>query len=160
MREVVIAYEHYIDETNDEVEIRDSRRLGPLYRFPSGETVRIPNSGFEKEGITFRLSGFGKRDRPVAGALPNEPINWLRKFLGPSYSFNFNDELRGALIAMLKDHEWSEIKKQIMAAHTEDVGRLQAVRKVLLEGQLGSQPESTVEVETVSDERLKELGLS
>jgi hypothetical protein len=164
MKQVTITREQYVEEINDEVEIRDCRTLGPLYRLPSGESVRIPHSGFEAEGIVFRLSGFGKKDRAVIAALPTEPETWLKKFLDKAYTFYFNDELRGALVSRLKSQSWSVIKKEIQTAQGMEMGKLQAVRFVLLGEEpkgLGTQPPvvKPAEVETLSDDRLKEMGL-
>jgi hypothetical protein len=170
VKAIKIVYERYIEEdTNDPEEIRDCKREGPNFRLPSSDTVRIPYTGFEAEGITFTLSGFGKLDKPRKAAISPEAAEWMRKFLGKA--FNFSDELRGAMVAMVKDKGWENVKHEIQSTYGkgENCGRLQAVQKVLLdvqhkatkvyETEVVVTPPVVVEYEPIDKARLKEMGL-
>jgi len=116
MEIITITYEEYCEETNDPQERRTCKIDGPRYRDEDGY-FRVPRTGFTRNGVEYRLRGFGKLDKkPLPKVeIPDEATEWISKRLGHAYVPHFirDRDLRVKVATAIRMLGWEVFRSAV-----------------------------------------------
>ena len=97
MKIVTIILSEYLEEQNIASEAKLAKELGPMIptgdRNESGETIRIPHSGFVHDNVEYKLVGFGKLDKRKYD-IPSQVEKDILKLLGDKGRWFYTEELK------------------------------------------------------------------
>ena len=135
MKIVTIILSEYLEEQNIPSEAKLAKELGPMIptgdRNESGETIRIPHSGFVHDNVEYKLVGFGKLDKRKYD-IPSQVEKDIQKLLGDKGRWFYTEELKLEISKSLKATAWSETMKRIKELRaTGNYGPFQAIKEAV-----------------------------
>lgn len=145
MKKITIICLEYLEEQNTPWEAAICKKQGPMIptgeRDESGQTIRIPHTGFIHDNVEYILVGFGTLDKRVY-TIPREIDQDVKKMLGNSQFFLYTNDLKERLSKALSTRSWKEIKAKAKSLkETGNYGPLQALQAALEDD---PEPESIV----------------